>query len=82
MSNPDELLATLAKWVQPSSPPPEIDIEQGGSQEARAEAEHLLPEKLDGIDLEIGLKRAAGNPLLYLEILALFVEDNKEMMRC
>jgi CheY-like chemotaxis protein len=77
--DPDQLFATLRKWIQPAdkrdsgrqpqvvAPPPEAD-------QAMAEG-HTLPESLPGFDLPSGLLRLRGNKGLYRKLLLDFASD-------
>jgi HPt (histidine-containing phosphotransfer) domain-containing protein len=71
--DPDQLFATLQKWIQPSekraaTQTPVVSIEPSGAdKEASIEAE--LPESLPGFDLTAGLARLMGNKRLYRKLL-------------
>ncbi|MDL1963170.1 MAG: response regulator [Deltaproteobacteria bacterium] len=70
---PKILFETLVKWipageresVSPMTPPEESTAEKTA-----------LPECLDGIDIEIGLRRTGGNQTLYSDLLKDFVKDH------
>ena len=74
--DPDQLFATLQKWIQPGkkdlrTPPAE------GSEGAEVIAETAsraegLPKFLPGFDLQDGLKRLQGNEKLYRKLLVDF----------
>jgi CheY-like chemotaxis protein/HPt (histidine-containing phosphotransfer) domain-containing protein len=71
--DPDQLFATLQKWIQPSekraaTQTPVGSVEpSGAAKEASIEAE--LPESLPGFDLTAGLARSMGNKRLYRKLL-------------
>ncbi len=77
--DPDQLFATLQKWIQPSekriqAPHPEVPVERPESDKAVAE-EDELPKDLPGFDLSDGLKRLQGNKRLYRKLLLNFATD-------
>jgi len=78
--DPDQLFATLQKWIQPaaertvvqkslpaSAGPPAHDVSSGTVQAKPDENE--LPEFLPGFDLAAGLARLIGNKRLYRKLL-------------
>ncbi|MCP4293302.1 MAG: response regulator, partial [bacterium] len=78
--NPDQLFATLQKWIKPvaeraavpkslpaSEGPPVIDTPSEPDQAVPEEDE--LPESLPGFDLAAGLSRLMGNKRLYRKLL-------------
>jgi HPt (histidine-containing phosphotransfer) domain-containing protein len=71
--DPDQLFATLQKWIQPSekraaTQAPVVSVEPSGEdKEVSIEAE--LPESLPGFDLAAGLARLMGNKRLYRKLL-------------
>jgi CheY-like chemotaxis protein len=71
--DPDQLFATLQKWIQPSEKraqvqQPEAPAESPESKKAVPE-EDELPESLPGFDLPAGLERLRGNKRLYRKLL-------------
>ena len=81
--DPDQLFATLQKWIQPSKrrvqvQEPEVPVERPES-DAALPAEDELPEFLPGIDLADGLKRLQGNKALYRKLLLNFAKDYNEV---
>jgi CheY-like chemotaxis protein len=77
--DPDQLFATLQKWIQPSEKrvqvqQPEVPVERPESVQAIPEEEEL-PESLPGFDLSDGLKRLQGNKRLYRKLLLSFATD-------
>ena len=78
--DPDQLFATLQKWIQPAAErtaaaedlptPGEPPAHAAPAQAARAEpVENVLPESLPGFDLTAGLARLMGNRRLYRKLL-------------
>jgi signal transduction histidine kinase/DNA-binding response OmpR family regulator/HPt (histidine-containing phosphotransfer) domain-containing protein len=65
--DPDQLLATLARWVTPR---PADALVQPSQPESRL-ADDSLPE-VEGVDVPGGLKRVAGNKRLYRDLLTKF----------
>jgi len=71
--DPDQLFATLQKWIQPSekravTQTSVVSVEPSGEdKEVSIEAE--LPESLPGFDLAAGLARLMGNKRLYRKLL-------------
>jgi CheY-like chemotaxis protein/HPt (histidine-containing phosphotransfer) domain-containing protein len=71
--DPDQLFATLQKWIQPSEKraqlkQPEVSLEGLESDQAEPDEEQL-PQFLPGFDLSAGLKRLGGNKRLYKKLL-------------
>jgi CheY-like chemotaxis protein len=77
--DPDQLFATLLKWIQPreeatTDRQPEVTLEETDlAQETQAEEE--LPNSLAGFDLATGLERLRGNNRLYRKLLLDFSAD-------
>jgi CheY-like chemotaxis protein len=77
--DPDQLFATLLKWIQPreeatTDRQPEVTLEETDlAQETQAEEE--LPHSLAGFDLAAGLERLRGNNRLYRKLLLDFSAD-------
>jgi signal transduction histidine kinase/CheY-like chemotaxis protein len=77
--DPDQLFATLQKWIQPSEKraipqKPVVSIESSVEDKV-APAEEELPGSLPGFDLADGLKRLQGNKKLYRKLLLSFATD-------
>ena len=77
--DPDQLFATLQKWIQPSekrasTKKPVLSVEPSVEDEV-IPAEEELPESLPGFDLTDGLKRLQGNKRLYRKLLLSFATD-------
>jgi PAS domain S-box-containing protein len=71
--DPDQLFATLHKWIQPSEKraqlqQPEVPGERIEADKVAPE-EDELPESLPGFDLAAGLSRLMGNKRLYRKLL-------------
>jgi HPt (histidine-containing phosphotransfer) domain-containing protein len=71
--DPDQLFATLQKWIKPSEQrtqiqQPEVSAERPKPEQV-APAEEELPESLSGFDLAAGLERLQGNKRLYRKLL-------------
>jgi HPt (histidine-containing phosphotransfer) domain-containing protein len=77
--DPDQLFATLQKWIKPSEKhvqiqQPEVLVDRPESDKTVPEEEQL-PEDLRGFDLSDGLKRLQGNKRLYRKLLLSFAAD-------
>jgi CheY-like chemotaxis protein/HPt (histidine-containing phosphotransfer) domain-containing protein len=77
--DPDQLLAALQKWIQPSekraaAQKPVISVEPS-EEDGEVAIEEELPVSLPGFDLEDGLKRLQGNKKLYRKLLLNFGSD-------
>jgi len=70
---PDQLFATLQKWMKPSKKRLHVQQTQVPSEQAApdkaSQTEDELPESLSGFDLADGLKRLQGNKKLYRKLL-------------
>jgi signal transduction histidine kinase/CheY-like chemotaxis protein len=70
---PEALWAMLVKWIKPR---------QGGAMYMPHEPdEAALPERIGGLDMEAGLRRAAGKKALYLNLLRKFVAGQGDAAR-
>ncbi|MBC2695897.1 MAG: response regulator [Desulfobacteraceae bacterium] len=69
---PKILFETLVKWIPAGERKP---VPTTQPEESTAE-KTALPECLDGIDIEIGLRRTGGNQTLYSDLLKDFVKDH------
>jgi CheY-like chemotaxis protein len=71
--DPDQLFATLQKWIQPSKR--RVQVQQPEVPVERLEADKMVPEEdelpqsLPGFDLPAGLERLRGNKSLYRKLL-------------
>ena len=77
--DPDQLFATLQKWIQPSekraaTQTPVAPVVPSGADKV-VSIEEELPESLPGFDLADGLKRLQGNKRLYRKLLLSFATD-------
>ncbi|MFH2047735.1 MAG: response regulator [Pseudomonadota bacterium] len=70
----DQLLSTLGKWIKPGKEKAAVHIIPQTSEKREGE---FLPEKMQGIDLESGLKRVGGNKKLFKKILLQFASEFK-----
>jgi CheY-like chemotaxis protein len=82
--DPDQLFATLQKWIQPSekrvtTQKPVFSVEPSVESNVIS-AEKELPESLPGFDLADGLKRLQGNQKLYRKLLLNFATDYYEVV--
>jgi len=82
--DPDQLFATLQKWIQPSekrvtTQKPVFSVEPSVETNVIS-AEKELPESLPGFDLADGLKRLQGNQKLYRKLLLNFAADYYEVV--
>jgi two-component system sensor histidine kinase/response regulator len=80
--DPDQLFATLQKWIKPSEKQahiqkPEVSV-WGLEKDKSVPEEEELPEELPGFDLSDGLKRLQGNKMLYRKLLLNFATDYSE----
>jgi signal transduction histidine kinase/DNA-binding response OmpR family regulator len=80
--DPDQLFATLQKWIQPSEKrvtiqTPVVSVEPSGEDQV-VSIERDLPQSLPGFDLSGGLKRLQGNKKLYRKLLLRFAMDYNE----
>jgi two-component system sensor histidine kinase/response regulator len=80
--DPDQLFATLQKWIQPSekraaAQKPVVSVEPS-EEDKVVSIEAELPESLPGFDLADGLKRLQGNKALYRKLLLNFATDYNE----
>jgi signal transduction histidine kinase/DNA-binding response OmpR family regulator/HPt (histidine-containing phosphotransfer) domain-containing protein len=81
--DPDQLFATLQKWIQPSeiratTQKPVVSVEPSGEDKG-VSIEAELPKSLPGFDLADGLKRLQGNKRLYVKLLSNFATDYGEV---
>jgi CheY-like chemotaxis protein len=71
--DPDQLFATLQKWIKPSEKraaiqKPAVSVETSVEDKVIS-ADGMLPESLPGFDFAVGLKRLRGNKSLYRKLL-------------
>ncbi len=83
--DPDQLFATIQRWFQstptarePSSSPETAP--QAKAVNSPASAQSTLPETLDGIDIEDGLRRVGGNRKLYRSLLLKFRRGQSDVV--
>lgn len=69
--DPNELYAALKQWIRPREGLGGESI----SQTEEPSEEFQLPERIQGVDLAIGLSRVVGNKELYLKLLRKFKES-------
>ena len=74
--NPEDLFKVLSTWIKPVS----------GREPAKATVPkepngHVLPSVLDGVDIQLGLRRARGNEELYKNLLLLLDEKYADAAR-
>jgi two-component system sensor histidine kinase/response regulator len=67
--DPDQLFATLQKWIQPTDDRAPIQQAPDSAPEAPAVEKATLPDSLPGFDLAEGLDRLQGNQKLYRKLL-------------
>jgi HPt (histidine-containing phosphotransfer) domain-containing protein len=67
--DPDQLFATLQKWIQPTDDRAQIQQAPAAVAEAPAVEKATLPDSLPGFDLAEGLNRLQGNQMLYRKLL-------------
>ena len=72
--DPDALFATLKRWAGSR----QAQAAASAAKPPRAADEVVLPE-MEGIDVEGGLKRVAGNKLLYRDLLTQFATKQREV---
>jgi PAS domain S-box-containing protein len=73
--DPKKLFATLVQWI----PQREIDKKAAVTPAVvPAPADNALPDDLDGINIEAGLKGVGGNPNLFRKLLVDFYNDHRK----
>jgi CheY-like chemotaxis protein/HPt (histidine-containing phosphotransfer) domain-containing protein len=81
--DPDQLFATLQKWIQPSekrtTPQKPVVSVESSEEDKVVSIDAELPEFLPGFDLADGLKRLQGNKKLYRKLLLSFATDYCEV---
>ena len=77
--DPDQLFATLQKWIKPSEKRAQIYQQQERDERPEMDKavpkEEGFPENLPGFDILDGLKRLQGNKKLYQKLLSSFATD-------
>jgi HPt (histidine-containing phosphotransfer) domain-containing protein len=77
--DPDQLFATLQKWIRPSekraTPQKPVVSVEPAEEDKVVSIEAELPGSLPGFDLADGLKRLQGNKKLYRKLLLSFATD-------
>ncbi len=71
--DPDVLLATLLRWAKPSLPPA-----TGGEAVAAKRVDEITLPRIEGVDLEDGLRRVVGNKRLYRDLLLQFASKQAD----
>ena len=71
--DPDVLLATLLRWAKPSLLPA-----TGGEAIPAKRVEELTLPRIEGVDLEDGLRRVVGNKRLYRDLLLQFASKQAD----
>ncbi|MDB4442405.1 response regulator [bacterium] len=81
--DPDQLFATLQKWIQPSekraAAKKPVDSVEPAVEDKVIPAEEEFPKSLPGFDLADGLKRLQGNKKLYRKLLLDFATNYYEV---
>jgi PAS domain S-box-containing protein len=72
--DPDDLFAVLTKWLVKEAPKPAAPERTENKKERSPSNEETLPPLMDGIDVQLGLRRARGNEKLYRTLLLLLDE--------
>jgi two-component system, sensor histidine kinase and response regulator len=71
--DPDVLLATLLRWAKPRQLPA-----TGGEAVTATRVEELTLPRIEGVDLEDGLRRVVGNKRLYRDLLLQFASKQAD----
>ncbi|MBU3950282.1 MAG: response regulator [Proteobacteria bacterium] len=71
----DQLLSTLTKWIAPGKERASLFIPPVKTEERE---EEYLPESINGINIDAGLKRMGGSRKLYRKILLQFAAEFKD----
>ena len=74
--DPQQLYATLAKWIQPGNRKVPTDYQY---KQQKTQDKIQLPEELPGIAIQSGLTRVGGNKKLYRDLLIKFHRDNQDI---
>ncbi len=75
--DPDDLLNTLVRWIEPGDRPESIGAQKPTLQQS--ENKDSLPSSVPGIDLEQGLSRVANKHDLFLKLVSSFLGDYREI---
>ncbi|MBK7661078.1 MAG: response regulator [Betaproteobacteria bacterium] len=73
---PDQVWACLARWIVPRA---KQAGGTAGTDPTASRPEPPLPRGIDGLDIEEGLRHAAGKPSLYRSVLGKFVASEKTL---
>ncbi|MBI5605355.1 MAG: response regulator [Deltaproteobacteria bacterium] len=73
--DPDQLKATLSKWIGSGTAAKQPQPVNGSSAPSR-----IMPDFLPGIDIQAGLKRLSGNEELYFRLLRDFCRDYAQVV--
>ena len=76
--DPHQLFNTLIKWIKPGDR--KIPVTMKKLPQAKSGDMEHIP-NLEGIDVETGIKRVAGNRKLYRKLLLRFREENGEVIK-
>jgi two-component system sensor histidine kinase/response regulator len=72
-----KLFEALAQWIKPG----ERSVPLMEKQATNAELEDKLPRYVDGVNMELGLRRTGGSPRLYRDLLLKFRDSNAEVIQ-
>ncbi len=76
--NPAGLFTALVKWIEPGKR--DLPSEYLTKEKAPKVPEEALPfDKLEGIDIEDGLKRVGGKKKMYLDLLKRFLTSQRNV---
>ena len=77
--DPDELFNALLKWIKPKHPSSVVAPLEIADNMTDSQKQHLPV--IDGLDVELGLKRVVGKKLLYLNLLRKYIlnQENTPM---
>ena len=81
---PEQLWRALLRWIPVRASPGQPGAQVGPGQataQAGAAGAHGLPADIEGIDVGLGLGRAAGKKLLYRSLLQRFVELEQDALK-
>jgi len=75
--DPQQLYSAIRKWFRATEVQPQTDETAGNHEPVIQQAEDELPPSIDGLDIETGLMRVAGNRKLYRRLLIKFSQSQK-----
>jgi PAS domain S-box-containing protein len=73
--DPDNLFAIMRKWINPVIGSKSIESQKKNNISRENKTNEDFPQKLQGINVESGLKRLNGNTKLYKELLIAFAKE-------